>query len=69
MNVVTQAFVGHLGDLELAAVSIAKTVNVALNLELMVMWGWQVNYRHSVAKHLALKDITFLGSICNVLSL
>ncbi|KAF3791516.1 DETOXIFICATION 28 protein [Nymphaea thermarum] len=37
MNVVTQAFVGHLGDLELAAVSIAKTVNVALNLELMVM--------------------------------
>ncbi|KAF3788474.1 hypothetical protein EJ110_NYTH08739 [Nymphaea thermarum] len=36
MNVVTQAFVGHLGDLELAAVSIASTVIVGLNLGLML---------------------------------
>ncbi|XP_031492028.1 protein DETOXIFICATION 27-like isoform X1 [Nymphaea colorata] len=36
MNVVTQAFVGHLGDLELAAISIANTVIVGLNLGLML---------------------------------
>ncbi|XP_031492027.1 protein DETOXIFICATION 27-like [Nymphaea colorata] len=31
MNVITQAFVGHLGDLELAAISIATTVVVGFN--------------------------------------
>ncbi|CAN6480085.1 unnamed protein product [Victoria cruziana] len=36
MNVVTQAFVGHLGDLELAAVSIATTVIIGFNFGLML---------------------------------
>ena len=36
MNVITQAFAGHLGDLELAAISIANTVVVGLNFGLMV---------------------------------
>ena len=36
MNVITQAFAGHLGDLELAAISIANTVVVGFNYGLMV---------------------------------
>ncbi|XP_031493381.1 protein DETOXIFICATION 27-like isoform X1 [Nymphaea colorata] len=36
MNVVTQAFVGHLGDLDLAAVSIASTVIVGFNFGLLL---------------------------------
>ncbi|PVH33131.1 hypothetical protein PAHAL_9G575600 [Panicum hallii] len=36
MNVITQAFAGHLGDLELAAVSFANTVIVGFNYGLMV---------------------------------
>jgi len=36
MNVITQAFAGHLGDLELAAISIANTVVVGFNFGLMV---------------------------------
>jgi hypothetical protein len=36
MNVITQAFAGHLGDLELAAISIANTVIVGFNFGLMV---------------------------------
>uniref|UniRef100_A0A0E0K9V1 Protein DETOXIFICATION n=1 Tax=Oryza punctata TaxID=4537 RepID=A0A0E0K9V1_ORYPU len=35
MNVITQAFAGHLGDLELAAISIANTVVVGFNFGLM----------------------------------
>ncbi|MQL99014.1 hypothetical protein Taro_031731 [Colocasia esculenta] len=35
MNVITQAFAGHLGDLELAAMSIAYTVIVGFNFGLM----------------------------------
>ncbi|XP_039779585.1 protein DETOXIFICATION 27-like isoform X3 [Panicum virgatum] len=36
MNVITQAFAGHLGDLELAAVSFANTVIVGFNYGLML---------------------------------
>uniref|UniRef100_A0A0D9VQI5 Protein DETOXIFICATION n=1 Tax=Leersia perrieri TaxID=77586 RepID=A0A0D9VQI5_9ORYZ len=36
MNVITQAFAGHLGDLELAAISIANTVVVGFNFGLMI---------------------------------
>lgn len=36
MNIITQAFAGHLGDLELAAISIANTVVVGFNFGLMV---------------------------------
>ncbi|OQU93093.1 hypothetical protein SORBI_3001G476700 [Sorghum bicolor] len=35
MNVITQAFAGHLGDLELAAISIANTVVVGFSFGLM----------------------------------
>ncbi|GJN08837.1 hypothetical protein PR202_ga26795 [Eleusine coracana subsp. coracana] len=35
MNVITQAFAGHLGDLELASVSFANTVVVGFNYGLM----------------------------------
>jgi multidrug resistance protein, MATE family len=36
MNIITQAFAGHLGDLELAAFSIANTVVVGFNFGLLV---------------------------------
>ncbi|KAJ3702592.1 hypothetical protein LUZ61_006297 [Rhynchospora tenuis] len=36
MNVITQAFAGHLGDLELASISIANTVVVGFNFGLML---------------------------------
>uniref|UniRef100_A0ACD5WT85 Uncharacterized protein n=1 Tax=Avena sativa TaxID=4498 RepID=A0ACD5WT85_AVESA len=36
MNVITQAFAGHIGDLELAAISIANTVVVGFNFGLML---------------------------------
>ena len=35
MNVITQAFAGHLGDVELAAVSIANTVIVGFYFGLL----------------------------------
>lgn len=38
MNVVTQVFAGHLGDVELAAVSIANTVIVGFNFGLLVWY-------------------------------
>ncbi|KAH9316206.1 hypothetical protein KI387_024833, partial [Taxus chinensis] len=38
-NVVTQAFAGHLGELELAAISIASTVIVGLNFGLFLGMG------------------------------
>ena len=37
MNVITQAFAGHLGDVELAAISIANTVIVGFNFGLLVI--------------------------------
>ena len=37
MNVVTQAFAGHLGEVELAAISIANTVIVGFNFGLLVI--------------------------------
>ena len=36
MNVITQAFAGHLGEVELAAISIANTVIVGFNFGLLV---------------------------------
>ncbi|KAF9609082.1 hypothetical protein IFM89_012647 [Coptis chinensis] len=36
MNVITQAFAGHLGDLELASISIANTVIVGFNFGLLL---------------------------------
>ncbi|KAJ7958957.1 Protein DETOXIFICATION [Quillaja saponaria] len=36
MNVITQAFAGHLGDVELAAISIANTVIVGFNFGLLL---------------------------------
>ena len=38
MNIITQAFAGHLGDLELASLSIANTVIVGLNFGLLVIF-------------------------------
>lgn len=38
MIVVTQAFVGHLGDLQLAAMTIATTVVVGFNFGLLVIY-------------------------------
>lgn len=37
LNVITQAFAGHLGDLELASISIANTVVVGFSFGLMVL--------------------------------
>lgn len=37
MNIITQAFAGHLGDVELAAISIANTVIVGFNFGLLVI--------------------------------
>ncbi|KAG2666157.1 hypothetical protein I3760_15G042700 [Carya illinoinensis] len=37
MNVITQAFAGHLGEVELAAISIANTVVVGFNFGLLVI--------------------------------
>eukprot|EP01018_Ginkgo_biloba_P028745 Gb_22188 [translate_table: standard] len=39
MNVITQAFAGHLGDLQLAAISIASTVVVGFNFGLLLGMG------------------------------
>lgn len=36
MNIITQAFAGHLGDVQLAAISIANTVIVGFNFGLLV---------------------------------
>eukprot|EP01018_Ginkgo_biloba_P028738 Gb_22183 [translate_table: standard] len=36
MNVITQAFAGHLGDLDLAAISIATTVILGFNFGLLL---------------------------------
>lgn len=38
MNIITQAFAGHLGDVELAAISIANTVIVGFNFGLLVCY-------------------------------
>lgn len=38
MNIATQAFAGHLGDIELASVSIANTVIVGFNFGLLVLY-------------------------------
>ncbi|KAL6627685.1 hypothetical protein ACP70R_031411 [Stipagrostis hirtigluma subsp. patula] len=40
LNVIMQAFAGHLGDLELAAVSFACTVLVGFNYGLMLLENW-----------------------------
>lgn len=37
MNIITQAFAGHLGEVELAAISIANTVIVGFNFGLLVI--------------------------------
>lgn len=37
MNIITQAFAGHLGDVELATISIANTVIVGFNFGLLVI--------------------------------
>ncbi|XP_073103918.1 uncharacterized protein [Elaeis guineensis] len=43
MNVIIQAFAGHLGDLELAVMSIANTV-MSFNFGLMVSPTWMACY-------------------------
>ena len=48
MFVITQAFAGHLGDLELAAISIANTVVVAFNFGLLVILFLSVNIKYSI---------------------
>ncbi|OMO69261.1 Multi antimicrobial extrusion protein [Corchorus capsularis] len=40
MNIITQAFAGHLGDVELAAISIANTVIVGFNFGLLHEHQW-----------------------------
>lgn len=37
MNIISQAFAGHLGEVELAAISIANTVIVGFNFGLLVL--------------------------------
>lgn len=37
MNIITQAFAGHLGDVQLASISIANTVIVGFNFGLLVI--------------------------------
>ncbi|XP_052487466.1 protein DETOXIFICATION 27-like isoform X2 [Gossypium raimondii] len=39
MNIITQAFAGHLGDVQLVAISIANTAIVGFNFGLI---GWRV---------------------------
>ena len=41
MNIITQAFAGHLGDVELASISIANTVIVGFNFGLLV-WNLEM---------------------------
>jgi MATE family multidrug resistance protein len=44
MNIITQAFAGHLGDVELAAISIANTVIVGFNFGLLVCY-WKFRFQ------------------------
>ncbi|RLN16706.1 hypothetical protein C2845_PM02G35090 [Panicum miliaceum] len=71
MNVITQAFAGHLGDLELAAVSFANTVIVGFNYGLMGACGERARRRqrqgrqvrhHRVVHHLAGDRALLLGA-------
>ncbi|KAJ0519729.1 putative multi antimicrobial extrusion protein [Helianthus annuus] len=59
MNVVTQAFAGHLGDVELAAITISTGVIVGFNFGLL---EWLVHSRRCVDKRLARKVQRFLQS-------
>lgn len=42
MNIITQGFAGHLGEVELAAISISNTVIVGLNFGLLVCTAAQL---------------------------
>lgn len=44
MLVITQAFAGHLGDLELAAISIANNVIVGFDFGLLVLFSTPITY-------------------------
>ncbi|TVU30735.1 hypothetical protein EJB05_22371, partial [Eragrostis curvula] len=48
MNVITQVFAGHLGDLELASVSLANTVVVGFNYGLMIVYLLFGNSNHFI---------------------
>jgi multidrug resistance protein, MATE family len=43
MDIITQSFAGHLGDLELAAISIAVTVVIGFNFGLLVRLVTSIN--------------------------
>lgn len=45
MNVVTTAFAGHLGDIELASLSIANTVIVGFNFGLLVCFFYFILFK------------------------
>jgi Na+-driven multidrug efflux pump len=46
MLIITQAFAGHLGDLELAAISIANNVIVGFDLGLLVLLDFSLAIFH-----------------------
>ncbi|KDP41436.1 hypothetical protein JCGZ_15843 [Jatropha curcas] len=54
MNIITQAFAGHLGDILVASISIANTVIVGFNFGLL---EWRVLLTTYVDKLMARKDI------------
>ena len=62
MNIITQAFAGHLGDVELASISIANTVIVGFNFGLLVSHSILNQYSVSSPN---LIDPLFLSSVLN----
>ncbi|EEF48572.1 multidrug resistance pump, putative [Ricinus communis] len=42
MNIIAQGFAGHLGDVQLASMSIANTVIIGFNFGLLGIWGGMI---------------------------
>lgn len=70
MLVITQAFAGHLGDLELAAISIANNVIVGFDFGLLVLYSipsaiifWRVNVFLLNMSHVMLLDCRMFESL------
>lgn len=70
MLVITQAFAGHLGDLELAAISIANNVIVGFDFGLLVLYSipsaiifWRVNVFLLNMSHVMLSDCRMFESL------
>jgi Na+-driven multidrug efflux pump len=65
INVVTQAFIGHLGDLDLAAFSIAATVVAGFNFGFLVR-TYGANTHSLIAPHLPAAHRTDIHFCCSV---